>query len=294
MSHYLSIFITVISIIVVAPIEVQGKITTVQTEYVYHLPENISIEEAKDLALQRAKIQAIADEFGTLVTQTSTTNIDILNGQTTTDFLSIGGSEVKGEWLETIGTPSYEIITDGSQMAIKVCVKGKVRETEGSKVPFDIKILRNGITQADESDKFMTGDSFFLSFSSPVSGYLAVYLIDSEKKAYCLLPYQSIETGNFLTKANKKYLFFHPGYAEGVESASVDEYILETSFKLERNRILAIFSPNKFFKANDYISAAELPRSLSYDDFQKWLSSIKKKDINMSIVEKAITISSGD
>lgn len=273
---------------------ISAKIDTVNAEYLYQLPENISLEEGKNIALQRAQIQAIADKYGTVVTQTASTTISNTNGESSVDFLSIGGSEVKGEWLETIGEPRFEMFTDGGQMAIKVNVKGKIRENEGCKIPFDVKILRNGTSDADEADRFSSGDNFYLSFSSPVSGYFAVYLIDAEKQAYCLLPYQSIETGNFMTKANKKYLFFHPAHAEGIDSKLVDEYILDTSVKNEKNRILAIFSPNKFFKATDSQTSIDLPRSLDYASFQKWLSSLKKHDVDMAITEKAITIVSKD
>ena len=41
------------------------KMKTVEGEYTYHAPENVSLEEARRTALDRAKIQALADEFGT-------------------------------------------------------------------------------------------------------------------------------------------------------------------------------------------------------------------------------------
>ena len=41
--------------------------------YTYHAPENISLEEAKHIAVNRAKIAAISDAFGTLITQNNFT-----------------------------------------------------------------------------------------------------------------------------------------------------------------------------------------------------------------------------
>ena len=81
------------------------KVKKVEGEYVYHAPENVTLEEAKRTALERAKIQAIANEFNTLVTQDNETRVRNRNGQSEIDFLSVGGSEVKGEWIETIGEP---------------------------------------------------------------------------------------------------------------------------------------------------------------------------------------------
>lgn len=267
-----------------------GKTKKVSCDYIYHVPENMSSDEAKDIALTRAKAQAIADEFGILVTQTSTVTIDTQDDYSHTDFLSIGGSELKGEWIEDIEQPKFEFITDGENLAIKVRVHGNIREIEGSKVPFSVKILKNGTTDADETDRFISGDDLFLSFNSPLAGYLAVYLIDADNNAFCLIPYQAQSEGIFKAKANKRYLFFNPEYAEEVSHDIVDELILDTSREQERNRILTIFSPNKFYKGADEKIAADCPRSMPYSDFQKWLSGVKKKDKDLTVSEKAILI----
>ena len=60
----------------------------VRSEYIYHAPENLSLEEAKRIALERAKIQAIADEFGTIVSQSNTTLVSNRNGESSSDFFS--------------------------------------------------------------------------------------------------------------------------------------------------------------------------------------------------------------
>lgn len=71
--------------------------------YTYVAPENVTLEQARATALHRAKTEAIADEFGTMVTQASTTMLRNLNGISTSDFFTTGGSEVNGEWIRTIG-----------------------------------------------------------------------------------------------------------------------------------------------------------------------------------------------
>ena len=45
------------------------KTQKVTASYTYYAPENVTLEEAKRTALDRAKTSAIADAFGTLVTQ---------------------------------------------------------------------------------------------------------------------------------------------------------------------------------------------------------------------------------
>ena len=262
----------------------------VTAEYLYHIPENVSTDVARETAVQRAMAQAIADEFGMYVSQSSSTYIETSDDSTHSDFLSIGGSELKGEWIETIGEPEFEYITDGSNISLRVKIKGVIREIENAKVPFDVKILRNGTENFNESSVFKNGDDLYLAFMTPSSGYLAVYLIDSDKQSYCLLPYQNMESGYFNVLANRRYVFFNTDYADELNKHSVDEITVETASVKEQNRILVVFSPNKFFKAIDSMTQSDLPRNLTYVEFQKWLSSVKKKDPELSIVENVITI----
>ena len=269
---------------------IAGRTATVSVEYIYHIPENVSPTEAREIAFQRAQIQAIADEFGTTVTQTTSVTIDTSNEETTSEFLSIGGSDLKGEWVETIGEPVYEYITDGDALAARVKAKGRIRELKDFRIPFDVKILRNGIEDSHESDNFLSGDDMFMSFNASAPGYLSIYLIDANRQAFCLLPYSQQENGLFQVKGNKKYLFFHPDYSADIEKMVVDQLTLDTSVERERNKIVVLFSPNKFYKAADSATSADVPRNLGYDDFKKWLVNLKKRDVDLSVTEKSIVI----
>jgi len=282
----------ILALLSVADVFAGPRTKKVRAEYTYYIPANVSPDAAREIAIQRAQAQAIADEFGAVVTQSSAVRIETANENVNTDFLSIGGSELKGEWLETTGEPKIEYITDGKDLAVRVEISGVIREIEGTKVPFDVKILRNGTSDAHESEVFQSGDDLYMSFRSPSGGYIAIYLIDAGNQAFCLLPYQGQENGFFPTKANRRYLFFHPDFApDGIGKELVDEIVTDTSLGKERNRILTVFSPNKFFKAADRQTGKDLPRNLSYAEFQKWLANLKRHDVEVSILETAITIS---
>lgn len=266
------------------------KMKTVEGEYTYHAPENVTMEQAKRTALDRAMIQALADEFGTIVSQSNATRVENKNGQTDIDFLSIGGSEVKGEWIETIGEPQYNIRYEGDMLIVSVKVKGKAREIVSAGIDFQARILRNGTDDKFESDQFRSGDDLYLSFQSPVSGYLAVYLIDAEKQAYCLLPYRNQTEGIYPIKANQRYLFFNIKETSLHERPYVDEYVMTCERESEQNQIYIIFSPNQFVKATDNSSNDYLPRELSNGDFQKWLVNCRKHDKDMNLRMNQITI----
>ena len=278
-----------LSILFTLPVFSQ-KMKTVEGEYTYHAPENVTLEEAKRTALDRAKIQALADAFGTIVSQTNATHVQNRNGKSDIDFLSIGGSEVKGEWIETVGEPQYDISYEQGMLVVKVSVKGKAREIVSTQIDIKAKVLRNGTEDKFESDEFRDGDDLYLSFVSPVSGYLAVYLVDAGQKAYCLLPYRSQTDGIYKVEANRRYVFFNIKEAPPQERQYVDEYVMTCSRSSEYNQIYVIFSPQPFAKAADNASEETLPRELDFEDFQKWFTKCNIKDNKMQILLKSILI----
>ena len=135
----------VVFILLLLPLTVFAqRVKTVEGEYTYHAPENVTIEQARRIALERAKIQALADEFGTIVQQQNITRVENSNGESTTDFFSVGGSEVKGEWLADEDEPEYKISYVDNMLVVTCRVKGKARELVSAKIDFQARVLRNG------------------------------------------------------------------------------------------------------------------------------------------------------
>ncbi|WP_278775382.1 DUF4384 domain-containing protein [Leyella stercorea] len=259
-------------------------------EYSYIVPENVDLEKAKQIALERLKIQLIADEFGTTISQSNSTLVKNSNSESEADFLSIGGSEVKGEWIETIGKPRFDISYEENMLVVRVAAKGRIREIVSSTIDVKSLVLRNGIEDRFESDSFKSGDDLFVSFQSPTSGYLVVYLIDADQRAFCLLPYQNMESGCFPVEANKRYVLFSIKNAAPELKPYVDEYTMTCSHEQEMNQVYVVFSTNSFVKAIDNKHDEGLPRELSYDDFQKWLAKCRTRDTNMVLKKTTITI----
>ena len=259
------------------------KVKTVEGEYTYHAPENVTLEQARRTALERAKIQALADEFGTVVQQLNTTRVENREGESKTDFISVGGSEVKGEWLADVGEPEYDIDYVDGTLVVTCRVKGKAREIVASKTEFHVHVLRNGTEDRFEDAYFNSGDDLYLSFLSPVSGYVAVYLIDAERQAYCLLPYRMQQEGIYPVEANRRYVFFSTRDVPQAERPFVDEYNITCEGDEEHNLIYVVFSPNQFTKAADRDSEGVLPRQLSHKELQEWLAKCRKHDPQMNV-----------
>ena len=272
-------------------VAVAQKTERVTATYTYYAPEHVSIEEARRVALQRAQLQAIADAFGTIVTQTNATTVKNENGKSDVSLLSLGASEVKGEWLRTDGEPEYEIAYEDGMLAVTVRVKGVIRGLVNAAVDFQAYVLCNGTEDRFEQDRFRNGDDLYLSFQSPVDGYLTVYLLDAEGTAYCLLPYRGDTGGRVAVKGNRRYVFFSVDDVPAEERGMVDEYVMTCGNREELNQIYVIFSPQLFTKAVDYAGEGVQPRELPYEEFQQWLFNCRKQDREMRVEVKHIVIS---
>lgn len=268
------------------------RIATGKGTYTYPVPESKSIEEAKIIATEKARLQVIADKFGTIVDMSTMTEVRNVDEVSSIEMISYGESEVKGEWIEDISEPVFSINYENEKLYITVTVEGKIREIVSADIDFMARVLRNGTEDHFEDYDFKEGDDFYLSFVSPVDGYLAVYMYNGDDDAYCLLPYMAQSEGCFGIKRNRRYVLFSSEKAsDGIFSNIVDEYRLTASSSKEVNLIYIIFSPNKFVKALDAGSDENLPRNLDYRSFQKWLIKSRNRDKEMRVQRKTITIS---
>lgn len=269
----------------VATIDAQ-KTQKVTAKYTYYAPSNVTLAEAKHTALDRAKISAIADAYGTIVAQSNTTIMSNKEGNSDTQFFSIGGSEVKGEWIETLSEPVYNISYVNETLVVSVEVEGRIREVSNAGITYTAKVLRNGTEEKFESSEFKSGDDMFLYFKSPTDGFLSVFLHDvSSKQVYCLLPYITSGEGAYKIRHDEPYVFFSPEHANE-NPRLVDQFTMTCKSQVEINDIYVVFSPNYFAKANtEKAKEVYLPRQLSFKDFQNWQARLRKKDKD-SVISK--------
>ncbi len=268
------------------------KVHKVSATYTYYAPETMSVEEAKRTALERAKIQAIADEFGTTVSQSTSTIISNKNGESDTQFFSVGGSEAKGEWIEPIGDPSFDIKFENHYLIVVCSVKGKAREIESSTIEFIAKSLRNGTSLKYESTEFKDGDDLYLYFKSPVDGFVAVYLLDeTTQTVYSILPYKSESISSTPIIGEKEYIFFSIKDADRNSRGKVDEYALSCKDNKEFNTLYVIFSPSEIGRKTGFNSEFEdKPNNISFMNFKKWLSKTQVKNNHIQTHQISISI----
>ncbi len=238
------------------------------------------------LAAEQARIDALAREFGTIVSQDIVQTDRIRTGRETNDVLAVSMTEVKGEWLGDTEEPRYEFSYDNdSNMVVSCTVKGTARAITNEAVSFETTALRNGIHSANADTRFRDGDDMYLYFLGSTDGYLTVWLEDESRTVYNLLPYPRDPKSEVRVKRYQEYTFFNSSLGKGMFGPE-EELILTAPEETEYNRIYVVFSPNPY--SRPAMSAdAGLP-SLPSADFSKWLMRMRRNDPKMGV--KAINL----
>lgn len=264
-------------------------------DYTYYAEGNETPNQAKQKALEGAKLQALAAEFGTVVSQSTMIQSQSESGKEKNYFSQLSSSEVKGEWLEDLGKPEYKIDYIDNMLVVNCKICGKARELTNEAAEFEAKILQNGITDQCESTSFRANDNLYVKFKAPKDGYVAIYLVDEEPNAYCLLPYQKSDR-QFFVKGDVENIFFYvPEEKKKNDKTNyrlVDEFVITCEGEMEQNIMYILYSPNPFSKALDNKVDENLPRMLSYENFNEWLSRCRKRDPKMGVKVVHLEISS--
>jgi len=241
--------------------------------------DNMTKEEARRKAEELAKIDAITNAFGQYVGQE--TNLTVQDGRSS--FNIIGTTKVKGEWLRelsktfdeesrnekgTFGTIQTQWIT---------CkIRGVVKEaTPKANIEYQTLNYPNSVSR---TNTFISGNSFYVWFRSPVDGYLSIYL-DDGTDVFRLLPYDDMPSlSTVKIEADKEYIFFSENH--NYFSNNVDELILFTPKNHELNTLHFMFSEKQYYKPvldSNYKDEKGkiVPKSLSKTEFENWLADNK-------------------
>lgn len=277
------------------------KVKKATGEYQLRLERSDSETDACERCLVQARINAIEKAFGTAVIQGNTTYVENTNTGTKTEtvqvFNTIAETMVNGEWLRDIGDSNCEAFEYEGDRWVKCTIKGEIGKLEQAKINFEIKPL-DCEEQQCETDRFKEGESFYLYFKSPESGYLSIYLSD-ENTTQRLLPYSEMPDGlenSIKVKADQEYIFFSSSKNDlPIENYLVDEYELYAEAPQEQHRIFVIYSRESLNKpALNDITLDEkwgtLPKSLSSEDFHKWLAKSWRFNKGMQIARTDIII----
>lgn len=258
-----------------------ADIVSVKGESTYYDDGSHSKNECMRLALEQARIDALANKFGTIVTQDILQSDRVQGNREHNDFLSLSSTEVRGEWVADDGEPVYKIEHDANDNLIVTCIiKGKAKAIDNESAQFISQVLRNGTDTRNADINFKDGDAMYLDFQGSEDGYMAVFLEDEQKTVFQLLPYVSDRKSRVPVKKGSRYVFFSP--RDGMKGEVVDELILTASFNTEYNRVYVLFSPDQFSSPVMNREPGQLPW-MDSEDFSKWLVRTRKNDPKMGV-----------
>ncbi len=282
-------FLLLLVFVLAAQLAPAQKIIKVKGHFSYQIPEDISIEKAKQNAIQHAKEDALRKAFNTKISQSTSTVMEDVNGKSNSR-MSFASSQIsEGEWIETIGQEiTKELIND--DFFIHVTIEGRAREIKRHLIDLQYKIMKHpDATNAPECTEFNSGDHIYLSFRTPVSGYLSVFLENRAKgTVYCLLPYKRSLQSIHKVEADTDYVFFNKKDAR-------DRTVVPFTITVKNNHtdyydMIIVFSPNEFYKPNTVANGREGAMELSEEDFTKWYNKHRVEDDKMTLERKVISI----
>lgn len=255
----------------------------VKGTYTYYGDGSHTPAECKRLALEGARLQAIAQEFGTVVSQDVVQHDLVDASGESTYFSALHSTEVKGEWIADEGDPEYKVSLDADGNIVVECtVKGRARELSNESVDFEALVLRNGSGRQFMDTRFRKGDDLRMMVKSPVDGYVAVFLVDDARNVFQILPYMSDTRGEVGVRHGREYVFFDKNSADPSHGI-VDELSLTTDMPKEHNKLFVVLSPNRFSLPVISYRDETTPPMLSFDSFNRWLSKTRRADTRMGV-----------
>lgn len=264
-------------------------IKTVTGEYTYYGDGTTSPADCKRNALEGARLDALAKEFGTIVTQDVMQADRIDSNGETNKFLSLSSTGVKGEWIADDGEPQYDVTLDNEgNMVVHCKVKGKAREISNESVDFEAYVLRNAPLRQAASTDFYNGDKLYMYFCPSEDGYVSVFLSLEGGKVYQMLPYLNGNSGEAKVKKGYDYVFFDVTKAEG-DFGDIDPFVITCPDAIEFNKIYVVYSPSYFARPIMKMGDQRL-YEMSEEDFTKWLVKTRRNDPRLNVKQMNLKI----
>lgn len=233
------------------------SIDDAHAKYRYTASESMSMQEAKKIAVEKTRELAITRAIG--------------NGK-------------KGKWVVDTKDPVVKTsLNDDGGIVIECEVWGEVIEIAQNTVKLDWRILV-GSPDGDEGDTFFSGDAMYIYFKSPVSGYVAAYLLDGSDYAYCLVPYIGADNDRMKVNSGRAYTLLQ----RSTEQNGKISTIMTTDKESESNEVVLIFSTNPFTKCMGKIMSNIYCSNIKH--YNSWLENLQEKDPELIVEKRTVQI----
>lgn len=260
----------------------------------YYVPRNVSRAEAENIALERARVDALHKGFGTSVSLQTQSSVRSDSKRDDSSYWEEAATLTRGEWVMDTREPQYGIYLDDDEIVVTCEVEGLAREIRKSTVDLRVSPLRKGNMGMEESSIFVDGEHLFVRIQASVEGYVAIYLKAEDEYVARLLPCSEDKAPSCKIEGNKENVFF-------VSDDGRDcRYTLNTDKAVEHDMLYVVYSPNKLIRPVDSRGEARYGGGLdtavdemTVKDFNKWIAHLKKVDEDLQLVSLPVTITSG-
>lgn len=252
-----------------------NKVKNVSGSYTEEIPSHLSLDEAKQAFSKLAMRNAITKAFGP-GTVLTTDRIEYTTWEeeqfhTETEVYThaewIGGDPEKSECI-----PSSK---DGK--AYLTCnVSGKARSIDRARTQIKTHLLRCPKKEECRTQNLDHNKPFYLFFRSPTTGYLTVFL-QYQNTVQQLVPYANMKNDLLKIERDTDYILLSKEHPGDLTIYEVDEFMAYTEQAQSIEKIILIFSPNKYAKPpmntppNQQNNQGELPPQTTAKAFGKWL-----------------------
>lgn len=281
--------LSALALTVVCALQAQAqREASVSGKYDYYLGENdnVTIKDAKLKAIELAKAEAIKNEFGMFVASDFINTEVGANDEFSSYYIMDTSTSVKGEWLGDEQEPKVTVsVGNNGDLCFSAEVKGRAREIKRAQTDLKWAVQRDNAGKKADTDRFDSGERFFVNFKSPADGYVAIYLITGDDETACLLPYPNDTRGRVQVKGGQEYTFFDKSL-----DSKAKYYKLSTQLPVEANELVVLYSPNPFTKCSDTSKDPLKPNVLKSKDFAKWLLKAQRADNELVVNRKRVRI----
>ena len=257
------------------------------------LPKNITMEQLEQRCIEQARLKAIGDAFGLVLSETTVDNAQESAAGYVGSFAVLTKTNVQGEWLRDKSEPLLNWEPSGKTLKLTATVTGVIREFPKTGKSRVVIHLSNDRHMTNEVSQFKNGQDLFASFQTSSKGHLSVFYIDhSTEEVYRLIP---SATGNDLNsievQADKVYELFQTTspFPENKSIPSL-ELGLPAGKDIQMDELVFVYSPKDIRKPSLTYNAEAKMYVMGLGEFEQWKTSSAQSNPEAVIKSMAISI----
>lgn len=249
--------------------------------------DDVTLAQALQQSITAARVEAMRTAFHEVISSDVITYDENINGQETSAYWENSLARINAEWISDTREPAISVDYADHKLTFTAEVWGIARRITHNLATLDLHIYNRGPEGAPrriETLDFDHDDAISVDFSTPATGYLAIYIIDQKSNVVsCILPAADTGEGSQKVVGGRQYSFFEP-------AKMPMPFTMQTPYALELDQLVVIYSPNPFVKCPDIATASSRIGRCSSETFNRWLSKCRSTDKDMSVETRTITI----